>query len=203
MSFLFRWRQAAVSQRLNYVSCWGGWGKHSSQRALRRFTQWPSIEHPTLQLRGGLTMDWGAFASQVSVSKHPDFKTNTWVLLHIGFDSDFWVNIASICSLHTQLCFSRLAYQSRASKHKLNRVRPFKTLFQSNKEELEILNSHQNFVFINKVPPLRRCRPKPRPPLDPPCYATVYKWFSGILIRKMSNNYTIKINLSGNAGINV
>jgi len=35
------WRQAAVSQRLKYASCRGGWGEHSSQRTLRRFMHWP------------------------------------------------------------------------------------------------------------------------------------------------------------------
>jgi len=39
------------------------------------------------------------------------------------------------------------------STQKLKRVRPFKTLFQSNKEELENFNSFQNLIFINKVPP--------------------------------------------------
>jgi len=47
----FWWRQAAISQRPNYISCRGGWGEHSSQRALRRFTQWPWIEHSSLRLR--------------------------------------------------------------------------------------------------------------------------------------------------------
>jgi len=37
----------------------------------------------------------------------------------------------------------------------LKRYRPFQTLFKSNKEELEILNSFQIFILINKVPPLR------------------------------------------------
>jgi len=32
------------------------------------------------------------------------------------------------------------------------------------------LNSFQNFIFINKFPPPRRCRPGPRDPC-PPCYA--------------------------------
>jgi len=50
---------------------------------------------------------------------------------------------------------------------KLKRVRLFKTFFKTNNEELENLNSFQNLIFINKVPPPRRCRPGPRP-----CYAT-------------------------------
>jgi len=39
-----------ASQRLNYISSREGWGEHSSQSALRRFTQWPWIEHITLRL---------------------------------------------------------------------------------------------------------------------------------------------------------
>jgi len=50
----------------------------------------------------------------------------------------------------------------------MKRVRPFETLFKSNKEELEILNSFQNLIFINKMPPSRRFRPGPRPPCPPP-----------------------------------
>jgi len=52
VNFLFWCRQAAVSQRLNHGLCRGSWGEHPSQTALRRFTQGPSIEHPTLRLRG-------------------------------------------------------------------------------------------------------------------------------------------------------
>jgi len=45
----------------------------------------------------------------------------------------------------------------------MKRDRPFKTLFKSNKEELEILNSFQNFIFINEVPP----GPNPSPLATP------------------------------------
>jgi len=37
--FFFQSPQAAVSQRLNYVSCRRCWGEYSSQIALRRFTR--------------------------------------------------------------------------------------------------------------------------------------------------------------------
>jgi len=63
------------------------------------------------------------------------------------------------------MCFYRLAYQSSASEHKNWRVRPFKTLFKTDKEELEILYSFQNSIFINKVPPSRKFRPGSPPPL--------------------------------------
>jgi len=48
--FQFWWRQATASQHLNYDSCRGGWGEHSSQRALRWFTQRSWIEHPSLRM---------------------------------------------------------------------------------------------------------------------------------------------------------
>jgi len=57
---------------------------------------------------------------------------------------------------------------------KLKKARPFKTLFKSNKEESEILNSFQILIFIKKVPlPEGAARGLgPRPPCPPPCYAT-------------------------------
>jgi len=51
---------------------------------------------------------------------------------------------------------------------KLKRVRPFENLFKSNKEELEILNSFQNFIFISKVPPHEGAARGPGTPLATP-----------------------------------
>jgi len=36
----------------------------------------------------GVCKGWDTIATQVSVAKHPDFKTNTGALLHVGFDPD-------------------------------------------------------------------------------------------------------------------
>jgi len=84
------------------------------------------------------------------------------------FGGDFLSkHFISLLTPHPNVFF-RLAYQSRAFKHKNLRVRPFKTLFQSNKEKLEFLNSFQNQIFINKCRHPRRCRPGPRPSLATP-----------------------------------
>ena len=45
-------RNFAAGQSMKFASCRGGWGEHSAQGWLRRFNQWPRIEHPTFQLRG-------------------------------------------------------------------------------------------------------------------------------------------------------
>jgi len=54
-------------------------------------------------------------------------------------------------------------------------------VFSSNKEELEISSSLQNLIFINKVPPPRRCCLGPKTP----CYAPAWKYISCVAIGKL------------------
>jgi len=50
---IFWWRQLAAGLNLNCASCRGVEVNALSQAALRQFTQWLWIEHPTFQLGGG------------------------------------------------------------------------------------------------------------------------------------------------------
>jgi len=43
--------QLATGRRLKFAFCRGGWGGRFCPGALRQFTQWPYVDHPTLHLR--------------------------------------------------------------------------------------------------------------------------------------------------------
>jgi len=119
----------------------------------------------------------GTMAPQVSVSKKPWFQDKLWgTLAHW-----IWPRLLSKHFInfwfHSHMsCFFRLAYQSRASKHKNWKALEVLTLskiFKNANEKLERLNSFQKLIFNQqsaapqKVPPGARglpfASPLPKP----------------------------------------